>query len=69
MDSYVQTYTLVGDRRTTTVRLVWFFGLALGLTFLLNNLIVLGEDQGLVGDARSPTRGSSSVRPWLPGSS
>lgn len=41
-----QTYTLVGDRRTTTVRLVWFFVLALGLTFLLNNLIVLGENQG-----------------------
>ncbi|MCH7901568.1 MAG: hypothetical protein IH818_11770 [Acidobacteria bacterium] len=48
-----RTYTLVGDRRTTTVRLVWFFGLALGLTFLLNNLIVLSENQGLVGDARS----------------
>lgn len=41
-----QTYTLVGDRRTTTVRIVWFFVLALGLTFLLNNLIVLGENQG-----------------------
>ena len=41
-----QTHTLVGDRRTTRVRLVWFFVLALGLTFLLNNLIVLGENQG-----------------------
>ncbi|MEA1901983.1 MAG: type II CAAX endopeptidase family protein [Actinomycetota bacterium] len=41
-----QTYTLVGDRRRTRVSLVWFFVLALGLTFLLNNLIVLGENQG-----------------------